>query len=52
MDNPKLMKSLGFGLDESAAETVINEWRFQPGTRDGVPVDVIADIEVPFRLAE
>ena len=52
MDDCKCLKSLGFGLDEPAAETVINEWRFQPEIKEVVPVDVIADIEVPFRFAE
>jgi TonB family protein len=45
----KLIKSLGFGLDEKAAEAV-SQWQFKPGTRDGVPVPVTATIEVNFRL--
>ncbi|HUB78630.1 MAG TPA: TonB family protein [Bryobacteraceae bacterium] len=45
----KLLHSLGFGLDEKAAEAV-SEWRFKPGTRDGAPVPVQATIEVNFRL--
>jgi TonB family protein len=49
-DNCRLIKGLGFGLDESATKTIITEWRFNPGLRDGVPVDAVANIEVPFRL--
>ena len=45
----KLIKSLGFGLDERAAEAV-SQWQFKPGTRDGVPVPVTATVEVNFRL--
>ncbi|HMC59485.1 MAG TPA: TonB family protein, partial [Candidatus Solibacter sp.] len=45
----QLLKGVGFGLDEKAVEA-INQWRFQPGTRNGVPVPVQATIEVNFRL--
>ena len=44
-----LLKSVGFGLDEKAAEAV-SQWQFKPGTRGGVPVPVQATIEVNFRL--
>ncbi len=37
----KVMKSLGLGLDEKAIEAV-QQWRFQPGKKDGTPVPVIA----------
>jgi TonB family protein len=47
--NIQLKNSLGFGLDEKAAEAV-SQWRFNPGTRDGAPVAVEATIEVNFRL--
>jgi hypothetical protein len=40
------------GLDEAAIiDFIENKWLFQPGTKDGVPVDVIAGIEVkPDRI--
>lgn len=44
-----LVRSLGFGLDEKAAEAV-SQWHFTPGTRGGVAVPVQATIEVNFRL--
>ena len=47
--NLELMKSIGLGLDEKAAQAVMN-WKFQPGKRDGTPVRVSATIEVNFRL--
>ena len=45
----KLLRSVGFGLDEKAAEAV-SQWQFKPGVRDGTPVPVQANIEVNFRL--
>jgi TonB family protein len=48
-DNIKVIKSLGMGLDEKAIEAV-ERWRFRPGTKDGVPARVRAQIEVNFRL--
>jgi len=44
-----LLRSLGFGLDEKALDAVM-QWQFKPGTRDGLPVPVMAQIEVNFRL--
>jgi protein TonB len=40
---------LGDGLDQSAIDTV-KKWRFNPATRDGVPVAVRVAVEVGFRL--
>ena len=35
-------------LDENA-RAALSQWRFRPGTRNGVPVDVEAVVRVPFR---
>jgi TonB family protein len=35
-------------LDENA-RSALSQWRFRPGTRNGVPVDVEAVVRVPFR---
>jgi periplasmic protein TonB len=43
-----VVSPLGYGLDEKAIEAV-KQWRFQPGTKDGKPVDVQLNIEVEFR---
>jgi protein TonB len=50
VDVIRVMRGLGYGLDESAISTISRKWRFTPGTLNGIPVDVIANIEVSFRL--
>jgi periplasmic protein TonB len=44
-----VVKSLGMGLDEKAMEAV-EKWKFKPGMKGGLPVNVKATIEVNFRL--
>ena len=50
IDALKVLRPLGFGLDESALDVVGKEWRFQPGTFNGQPVDIQANVEISFRL--
>lgn len=45
----KVQKSLGKGLDEKAIDA-IKTWKFEPATKDGVPVATQINIEVSFRL--
>jgi len=47
--NPRVVRSLGLGLDEKALEAV-KQWKFKPGYKDGKPVTVAAQVEVNFRL--
>jgi TonB family protein len=47
--NPRVIRSLGLGLDEKAVDAV-RKWKFRPGYKDGRPVAVTAEIEVSFRL--
>ena len=42
-------RPIGFGLDESAAET-IRKASFQPALKDGKPVAVMIDLVVQFRI--
>jgi TonB family protein len=46
--NIKVTQALGKGLDEKAVEAVSN-WKFEPGTKDGVPVPVRISIQCEFR---
>lgn len=45
----RVVRSLGFGLDENAIQA-LSQWRFRPGMRNGVAVDVALNIEVNFNL--
>lgn len=47
--NMEIKQPVGLGLDESAIDAV-KQWRFQPATRDGNPIDLRATVEVSFRL--
>jgi periplasmic protein TonB len=47
--NPRVVRSLGLGLDEKAIDAV-RKWKFRPGYKDGKAVTVAATIEVNFRL--
>ena len=45
----RVLRSLGLGLDEKAVEAV-QQWKFVPGSKNGGPVRVAAQIQVDFRL--
>lgn len=45
----RLVRGLGYGLDERAAEA-ISTWRFRPAMTNGLAVAVQANIEINFRL--
>jgi periplasmic protein TonB len=47
--NPRVVRSLGMGLDEKAIEGV-KTWKFDPSKKDGRPVAVEMNIEVAFNL--
>jgi protein TonB len=49
VDIQRDVRSLGFGLDENAIQA-LKQWRFKPGTKGGVAVDVSLNIEVNFNL--
>ncbi|MBN2318177.1 MAG: TonB family protein [Acidobacteria bacterium] len=50
VDNCMLTRELGFGLDETALNTIEKQWRFKPATYKGKPVDIQADIETTFSI--
>ena len=45
----KVVQGLGMGLDEKAAEA-LQQFKFQPATRDGKPVKVELYIEIRFQI--
>jgi protein TonB len=47
--NLRVTRSFGMGLDEEALKAVA-QWLFRPGTKNGKPVTVAANIEVAFHL--
>lgn len=48
--NFKVLRGLGYGLEEKAIQEIANNWKFRPGTLNGKPVDVLATIEIQFSL--
>jgi TonB family protein len=46
----QVVRSVGYGMDEEAVQTV-KKWRFAPGTKDGLPVDVRIRAAVGFSEA-
>jgi protein TonB len=47
--NPRVVRSLGMGLDEKALDAV-RRYRFKPAMKDGRPVAAMITVEVDFRL--
>ncbi len=45
----RVVRGLGYGLDENAIAAV-EQWRFNPGTKDGTPIKGSLNIEVNFNL--
>ncbi len=45
----RVQRGLGMGLDQKAIEAV-QQWRFEPATKDGRPVAVQISVEVSFKL--
>ncbi|MBI4444620.1 MAG: TonB family protein [Acidobacteria bacterium] len=50
VDSFKVLRGLGYGLEEKAIQEIATKWRFRPGMLNGRPVDVLAHIEVSFNL--
>ena len=45
----KVLRGLRGGLNDRAIQAV-RQWRFAPGRMKGVPVDVVVEVGVEFRL--
>ena len=50
VDSFKVLRALGYGLEEKAIQEIASHWKFRPGTLRGRPVDVLATLEVTFNL--
>ena len=51
VDSVRVLDSADQRLDQSAI-SALKRWRFRPGTKQGVPVDVEAVVQVPFRAVK
>ena len=49
IDILRIVRSLGFGLDENAI-IALKQWKFRPGMKNGQAVDVALNIEINFNL--
>lgn len=49
VDGIQLVRKLDPQLDKNSMEALAR-WKFRPGTRDGVPVDVEMVVHIPFRF--
>lgn len=49
--NPRLIRSLGYGLDEAAIESVL-KWKYTPARRNGVAIDARVIVNVGFAYRE
>jgi TonB family protein len=49
IDSIQVMRSLDPVLDQNAMEALA-QWKFQPGSRNGVPVALEAVIHIPFKI--
>jgi TonB family protein len=47
--NPRIVRSLGYGLDDRALEAV-KKYRFKPAMKGKLPVPVMVTVEINFRL--
>ena len=48
VSNIRIIRRLGYGLDEAAIECV-TEWKFRPATRNRIAVSAAIPIEIDFR---
>jgi TonB family protein len=49
VDHIQVLKRLDGRLDRSA-QAALSKWRFNPATKNGVPVDIETVVRIPFRL--
>lgn len=49
--NPRVLKGLGYGLDEQAAKSVL-QWRYKPARRNGQAIDSDVTVSIGFTYRE
>lgn len=49
MASPRRSLDKKYGMDEEAVKT-LKQWRFAPGTKDGVAVPVVVEVEMTFTV--
>ena len=49
--NPRILKGLGYGLDEEAVKSVL-QWRYKPARNNGQPIDSQVTISFGFTYRE
>ncbi len=49
VDEVRILEGVDERLNENARKA-LQQWRFRPGTKDGVPVDIEAVVRVPFKV--
>jgi TonB family protein len=49
VDEVRVLEGVDERLNENARKA-LQQWRFRPGTKDGVPVDIEAVVRVPFKV--
>lgn len=49
--NPRILKGLGYGLDEEAIKSVL-QWRYKPARKNGQPIESQVTISVGFTYRE
>ena len=49
--NPRILKGLGFGLDEEALKSVL-QWRYKPARKNGQPIESQVTISLGFTYRE
>jgi TonB family protein len=51
VDSVRVLSSVEGRLDRSAVRA-LQHWHFRPGTKQGLPVDIEAVVQIPFRVAK
>lgn len=48
----KIENAMGHPLLVKAARAAVEQWVFRPTLKNGIPVEAVTDVEVPFKLEE